>query len=542
MNWVLNNYISSSWYKELLFPIFVFLVLLFFCSCSQVLRSYSTGNKLHAGKVIIDRNVDLGGKIFSVPEGCTLVFRNKGLISNGTIIGNNTKIKYNGTCFDKVIIKGTWCVPEIRSSMFITHDDNSLANLFNLQSNSIKNTIYILPGIYHINANTQRAALYLKSNTTLQVDGDLILDKHTNNKFYNGYYAIEVEDVENVVIKGKGSIRGDLGRSGLASEYGHGICVFQSKNVTISGLTIKDFQGDGIALSIGNDNITIDGVSIDHYYRNGISVVDGSNISINNIMVKNGGISDPYAAIDIEPNEGGNINNVKIKNLTISNCTVGIMGYVSKNAKVDNIIYQDVKMMGISQCCLSSSNFTKLEMVNVSVKNIGENAQIMRFIGNKYLSLSRVDIEAWNNKTNYPFYLDNKDTRVVNCSFICPKMFSWHLSNVQFVNTFLKFDSFVWTAADIANSNLLFDQCVFDGLLYMRPNNVTFSNSFFRNTHSTSQKNLVRFEDANNAEDASMGVTMEDNTFEIGGNVSETSAVECLTRRSTISKSKFKRQ
>ena len=489
---------------------------------------------------MIKERVDLRGRTITFPRKCTLVFKKGGLLSNGTIVGEDTRIRYEESCFENVNIKGTWHVPEIRSEMFLTHSHTSLTNLFNLQSRAIKNTIIISPGVYHVSSNAQSAALPLTSNTNLQLDGDIILDKQTNNKFYNGYYVISVSRAKNVRINGIGSISGDLGRSGITSEYGHGICLFQSSNVTVEGIRIKDVQGDGVAISIGSSNIFVEGITIEHYYRNGISVVDGNNIRINNVTVRNGGETSPYAAIDIEPNEGYNIDNVKVNNLDIKNCTVGISGYVPKNAVATNVIYDGVRMVGVKKSCITSSLFDNLSLSNVLIEQVSDDAEIMRLLENKSLYLSNIRVKAGNCKAKYPFYLNNKRMEVDNCSFECPQLFSWHLGNAQFSNSDFVFDSFIWTAADVANRNIKFDKCSFNGPLFMRPDNVLFKECKFKNNR-TKHNYLVKLEDSRKTGDGYSGVTLEDNTFETGGKISESTALQCKTKRSVITKSNYKR-
>lgn len=508
-------------------------------SCSTVLKTFPAQQKLTTGKIIINKNVDLQGKTLSLPKGCALVFKRGGLISNGVIEGAETRIKYSGPCFNNIEIKGTWVVPVIRSEMFLSYNKNGLANLFRLQNASVKNSIYVSPGDYHVDANGQSAALPLTSNTTLQLDGDVVLDKQTNNKFYNGYYVLSVNRANNVRICGKGSISGDYKQSGIVSEYGHGICVFKSSNVSIEGLTIKNVQGDGIAISIGCSNITVNGVKIEQYYRNGISVVDGSKIVIDNVTVRNGGDTSPYAAIDIEPNEGYTIDNVLVRKMTIENCGVGLSGYVPNNAKVTNVCYKGVRMKGVIRCCMTSSLFSDLELNDVYIEDVGENAEIMRFLENRSLIMSNVLVKAANSKAKYPFYLKNENLRVENCQFDCPQLFSWHLSNAQFKNSSFVFDSFIWTAADLANSNISFDGCTFDGPLFMRPDRVSFKNCVFRNGRSN-QKYLVRFEDSRKLKEDYSGVEMDNNTFETGGNVTESSAIQCLTKKNVIAKSRYR--
>ena len=53
---------------------------------------------------ILDKTVDLGGKAWQLPEGVTIVCRG-GIFRNGTLAGNNTCIKGEGTVFDHVTIK-----------------------------------------------------------------------------------------------------------------------------------------------------------------------------------------------------------------------------------------------------------------------------------------------------------------------------------------------------------------------------------------------------------------------------------------------------
>lgn len=525
----MNCFASSI---RLLIPYLCYIA--FSCSQSSHIILAEAFNEIttYKGEYVIKEDIDLKGKTISLPQGCTLVFRG-GILRNGVLIGNNTRIKYQGHCFDDIDIKGTWDVPVIKSSMFVSHSFESIKNLFLLQNEKIHNEIIIERGEYHINANTQRAAIILRSNVTLRIDGTIIMDPQVNDTFNNGYYAIYIYHAENVIIKGLGTLIGDLGKSKIQSEYGHGICIFESENVRISGLTISCFHGDGIGVSLNNKNVIIDGLTIDSYYRNGVSIVDGKNISVSNTTIKNGGATDPFAAIDVEPNEGNHISNVKIKNVDISNCRVGIAGYVPKNASAVDVVYDCIRITGISNSCINSSNFTSLYFNNVTITDCGDETQVMRFIGNTYLSLKKVTISAANNKAKYPFYLNSVETLCEDCFFICPQLFSFHLSRARFINSRFKYDSFVWTAGNLTNNDLHFASCKFDGPLFMRPNNVSFINCEFRNTQS-SKPYLVCFEEPLGDIKKESSVVMENNTFRLGGSIPRGSAV-----RSTVQKSLF---
>lgn len=493
------------------------------------------------GNYVIRENIDLKGKTVTLPDGCTLVFKG-GSLRNGTLVGKNTRIKYKCHCFDAVEIRGTWLVPVINTSMFFSRDYNSLRNLVNLQNEKIHNDIIISRGDYHINSNTQRATIVLKSNVTLRMDGTLIMDPEMNQEFYNGYYAIYVYGAKNVAIKGSGTIYGDLGKSGIQSTYGHGISVFGSENVYISGITIKDVQGDGVDISLGNKDIFIKDITIDHYYRNGISIVDGDNIRVESVLVSNGGGVEPYAAIDVEPDEGNHISNVTIKNLRINNCGVGIAGYVPQNASVNNVSYERIRMSGVSICCMNSANFLNLTIKDVAVENCAKDVQVMRFIGNEHLTFSDVKIYASNNKAKFPFYLDSQNILFKNCLFVCPQLFSFHLANTRFENTKFSYDSFVWTATHLTNNNLSFDSCDFNGPLYIRPNNVSFRNCSFK-SDDPSMPFLVCFEEPTSGTTVrGSSVVMENTIFWVSGSDSKQSAIRCMVKNSSIGKVRYKKR
>ena len=97
-------------------------------------------------RYIINSDIDLQGKIMQIPDGCTLVFK-KGIIKNGTIIGQNTKIRYNGNCFENIDIKGSWIVPVIKSSMFRDFSGKDIQSIANLQNPHIINEYTLIKAI-----------------------------------------------------------------------------------------------------------------------------------------------------------------------------------------------------------------------------------------------------------------------------------------------------------------------------------------------------------------------------------------------------------
>ena len=531
-----------SWSHRLLF-FCVIIIKVINVSCSSVYQMTTElidKQLLNNGIYVVKDDIDLDGKTIGFPEGCTLVL-DSGSLHNGTIVGNNTMLKYSEHCLDMVDIKGTWIVPVIKSSMFVSQDFNSLRSLFNLQNDSIHNDIIIEAGEYHINANGQRAAFLLRSNSHLQLDGILIMDPQINDEFNNGYYAIYIYGAKNVVIDGSGKILGDLGRSGIRSEYGHGICVFASEKVSISGIEIADVQGDGVVVSKNNKNVILKNLTIDNYHRNGISIIDGENIQVEEIRIKNGGGTEPFAAIDIEPNEGDSIYNVSVKNLYIRNCGVGIAGFVPPNAVADKIHYDGINMSGITRCCMNSANFRNLIIDKVLIEDCSEDVQIMRFIGNENLVFNQVSVNTPNCKAKYPFYINSVETTFNECSFCCPQLFSFHLSNAHFENTHFDFDSFLWTAANLTNKNLSFISCEFDGPLFIRPDNVLFENCLFKNNKASKQY-LVCFEEATGNSSEECSVVLKNNTFQLERNITKETAIKNSVRNSRITKARFEKR
>jgi len=90
-------------------------------------------------------------------------------------------------------------------------------------------------------------------------------------------------------------------------ESRHGLRFDRVQDFTVSGLTIRNTQGDGIYLgaesTVGiNQNVTIQDVVIDDAFRNGISVISARGVLIDNATIINTDGTAPRAGIDFEPN------------------------------------------------------------------------------------------------------------------------------------------------------------------------------------------------------------------------------------------------
>lgn len=205
--------------------------------------------------------------------------------------------------------------------------------------------VYVPKGIYMIKAHDSVQALdrpyylydtggiALKDNITLLLDDGATLAAIPNTE--HNYNVIRIVGRNNVKIKG-GKIRGDLNRRGtsqLNGEWGYGIALQGSSNVTIEDIDIQQNMGDAINLQAGLDNVTqnkhviINNVRLNHNYRQGISVEGVEHCIIQNSTIEGTGGTAPEAGIDLEPGYDvvKNHDVLILNNKIINNTGAGIM-------------------------------------------------------------------------------------------------------------------------------------------------------------------------------------------------------------------------
>lgn len=120
-----------------------FLLSYTFCFAQQI-------GKIINKSIVVSSDVDLRGANIDLPKGFTLEIKG-GRIKNGTLIGNQTKLKCSGKVFNRVQIKGSWNVPEISTSMFTDLSyDNALKDVLALAHPKVQNTIVIEKGDYYV--------------------------------------------------------------------------------------------------------------------------------------------------------------------------------------------------------------------------------------------------------------------------------------------------------------------------------------------------------------------------------------------------------
>lgn len=469
----------------------------------------SRAEDLVAGKYLLIKNeIDLHGRTVKLAKGAIISFEG-GTISNGTLVGDETIIRNAQNSFANVVFKGTWNVKYISSAFLANNDSLGLTNLLSLQNDKVKNTICIEKGDYFVSANEKRGALTLSSNTTLSIHGNIFLTPQTNENYYNGYYIIHIINANNVSVTGSGRIIGDNNKSLLSGEFGHGICIINSDNVTISGITIDSCKGDGIAVSKDNGKVIIQDVNINNFYRNGISIVGGDDVLVTNVYTSNGGKTSPMAAIDIEPNSGDSVGIVRICDFKTKDCKVGITGYVTENAHVESVQIKDVHIQN-SIIPIDIKKNKNVYIEDVVVDKCNDIQYVIRAIGNDISVIHNMVFISPNCRAKYPFYIDNSNTIIYNSTFSCPQLFSFHLKNALFKNCIFEFDSFVWTALDILTKNIVIDECFLYGPLFMRPSHVRIKDTQFKK-----KKNSVPviFEESSITQDNTPGVIFENNVI-----------------------------
>lgn len=314
--------------------LYLWLLFVLFFSCRVSERIININDILadSCGIYTIRTPLDLNNASLDISTGCTLNFEDLGTITNGTICGNNTKITGNKkvSIFDKVILKGTWMVPEISTKMFKHVDVNTLSNLSVLSSSVIENSVFIedkcVAPILDFSS-----AFIVKSNTNVYLYAD-IQALPTN---YKGGYVIFVRG-KNVNIYGNGHrLIGTIRKSTKNKEqWQHGLCInSDASNVYVEKIICNEFWGDGI-YSRGS-NVTLSNVTCLYNGRQGLSITYGENIIVKNSVFRFTGkyglnnSNGPGAGIDIEPNSKDYVRHIIVENCVLTDNSSKTFGDVN---------------------------------------------------------------------------------------------------------------------------------------------------------------------------------------------------------------------
>ena len=351
----------------------------------------SVGHKYQ--KYIIKTPINLSGKTIELPRDITIEFGKKGMLYNGQVRGNNTKLKkLHSNCLG-IICLGSWNMPVIKDSFFDQNylsDTQIIDNITNIQSDDILNFIYLYKPQYNIELSSKhKRALCLSSNSKLFIQSKLCV----NGNNLPQYAVISVGNKKNVVISG-GEIEGDVGKhiyTDDSSQWGFGIQLSWSENVLISDITIRKCIGDGIYVGGGegtyygdyseaSKNIEIKRVVSDDNRRQGISITYACDVLLEDCIFSNTGKTEfvsPGCGLDIEPNLKQSVGNVIIRrceflhNDRIFDVSVGGYRVEKDKCNVENILFEDCNVTGILSIRTGSATLRNCTMATFAI-HLGE--------------------------------------------------------------------------------------------------------------------------------------------------------------------------
>lgn len=285
---------------------------------------------------IIKHLYDLHGELIEIPDNCCFTFKGGKLIS-GTVKGNSTKVSApRKLIFEDLILYGTWDNDVVYSEWLNfkkgeTFDNRTnFQNLMTLSMGHSFTHIYMQEGNYYCSVGKESSCIQVPSNVFWHNSANI----HQLESSLTKSALVLINKSSNVTIEG-GSFVGDLRTHiGEGGEWGHGIKVAGSTNVTLKNLSCNEFWGDGIDLIEGhyrNDiqageiscrNITIDNVQCFRNRRTGLSIEAAIDVIVKNSEFAYTGsikMTAPGDGLGIEP---WCKNEQKVYNIQIENCNI----------------------------------------------------------------------------------------------------------------------------------------------------------------------------------------------------------------------------
>lgn len=170
-----------------------------------------------------------------------------------------------------------------------------------------KRKLSIPRGTYSIDVRT---GLRIPSHSRIVLHPDAIL--RAIPCALDNSQLLKLSDVEDIEITG-GQMEGDrtnhLGKTG---EWGHGIDIRNSRQITLVDIVIRDCWGDGIYVGRNSQTIQITRVTCRSHRRQGLSITSGSDFKIRDCTFEKTSGTAPECGIDIEPNRGEAVSDCEI--------------------------------------------------------------------------------------------------------------------------------------------------------------------------------------------------------------------------------------
>ena len=247
-------------------------------------------------------------------------------------------------------------------------------------------TVTIPDGNYMIDA---ARSINLRSNMRLQMTPAATLSAMTND--LDRSYMIKVWRANNVQIIGGRVVGERAGHRGTTGEWGYGINIQASDNVSVIGTHISDCWGDGIWIGglgrranvMVSTNVTLDHVVSTNNRRQGLSIGPVRGVSVIHSTFSNTQGTKPQAGIDIEPQGQG-----PASDITFSDCTItgnqgsgleiheNVSGVVLKNCKIQDNNGYGVLAGGASQLTIADNLIAGNGLVGVAMSAKASHARI----------------------------------------------------------------------------------------------------------------------------------------------------------------------
>ena len=259
-------------------------------------------------RYVIRHSHNLAGRAIHIGENSVLDFQG-GRINNGTLSGDGCHI-YGELSFDHVNFTNSFKIGYISDNYITTVDEENLVDLFSLLNDEEYQIIEITK--HYVTSTTDKQShnyFSLMSHSKLILNGTISIGTtSTNVSAYRVFLINEKDDVE---ICGDGGIIGDRDsktfKGNNTYEYGVGIGIYNSTNISIHDISIEKMIGDGIYITATEqgrtENIHIFNTKLKYNRRQGISLIAGNNVLINNNYFGYTGGTQPEAAFDLEPNQ-----------------------------------------------------------------------------------------------------------------------------------------------------------------------------------------------------------------------------------------------
>jgi parallel beta-helix repeat protein len=247
-------------------------------------------------------------------------------------------------------------------------------------------TVIIPDGNYMIDATR---SVNLRSNTHLQMTAGATLTALANE--LERSYMLKVWRADNVQITGGRIVGERVGHRGTTGEWGYGINIQASNNVSVVGTHVSDCWGDGIWIGgLGrrasvtvSTQVTLDHVVSTNNRRQGLSIGPVRGVTVSHSTFSNTRGTKPQAGIDIEPQGQG-----PASDITFSDCTItgnqgsgleiheNVSGVVLKRCKIQDNNGYGVLVGGASGLTIADNVIVGNGLVGVAMSAKASDARI----------------------------------------------------------------------------------------------------------------------------------------------------------------------